>query len=56
MEEGGGGGAHSCLLLIRLPFTPLGRGVALVRVTNPSAVVVMEDEEEGRMKSGSIER
>ena len=46
-----------CLLLgdYRLPVTALGRGVALVRVTDPPIAMVMEDEGEGRMGADSTE-
>ena len=42
----------------RLPVTPLGRGVALVRVTDPPTVMMKEGEGEGRMEAGDtgIER
>ena len=39
----------------RLPVTPLGRGVALVRVTDPPTAVVMEGVGERRMEAGSTE-
>ena len=38
-----------------LPVTPLGRGVALVRVTDPPTAMTKEDEEQGRMAEGSSE-
>ena len=38
-----------------LPVTPLGRGVALVRVTDPPTAMMMEDEGEGRMEADSAD-
>ena len=39
----------------RLPVTPLGRGVALVRVTDPPTAMVMEDEGRTRMEADSAD-
>ena len=38
-----------------LPVTPLGRGVALVRVIDPPTTMVMEDGGEGRMEANSAD-
>ena len=38
-----------------LSVIPLGRGVALVRVTDPPTVMMMEDGEEGRMEENSAD-
>ena len=39
----------------RLPVTPLGRRVAVVRVTDPPTVMVMKDEGERRMEVDSTD-
>ena len=39
----------------RLPVTPLGRGVALVRVTDPPTAMMMEDDGERRMEADSTD-
>ena len=39
----------------RLPVTPLGRRVAVVRVTDPPTVMVMKDEGEKRMEVDSTD-
>ena len=38
-----------------LPVNPLGRGVALVRVTHLPTVMMKEDEGEGRMEADSAD-
>ena len=42
-------------LEMRLPVTSLGRGVALVKVTDPPTAIVMEDEVERRMEVDSTD-
>ena len=39
----------------RLPVTPLGRRVVVVRVTDPPTVMVMKDEGERRMEVDSTD-
>ena len=42
--------------MTELPVTPLGRGVALVRVTDPPTAMAMEDEGEGRMEAADTKK